>query len=154
MDHGTTECSTSGSTSWQHFLDSESHFTAVEKQCTTPPHIHQAFLRISTASNAGVRKPGYVATKNNTKNNILCSNLNVRGMRERSPPLPKIAHPSLPRLRRSQASTRQSARPESPPGGTACLITVSPVPGKLNPNSTALLIYPLRDWNTCGFRVT
>ena len=80
--------------------------------------------------------------------------LYVRGMRERSPPLPKIAHPSLPRLGRSLAATRQSARPESPPGGSAGLITVSPVPGKLTPNSTALLIYPLSDRNTCGFRVT
>ena len=54
-----------------------------------------------------------------------------RGTRERSPPLPKIAHPSLPRLGRSQASTQRSAMHEPPPGGTACLITVSPVPGKL-----------------------
>ena len=55
----------------------------------------------------------------------------VRGMRERSPPLPKISHPSLPRLGRSQASTWPSAMHKSPPGGTACLITVSPMPGKL-----------------------
>ena len=55
----------------------------------------------------------------------------VRGMRERSPPLPKITHPSFPRLGKSQASTGRSARPQSPPEGTACLITVSPVPGKL-----------------------
>ena len=75
----------------------------------------------------------------------------VRGMRERSPPLPKIAHPSLPRLGRSQASTRQSARPESPPGGTACLITVSPVPGKLTSDSTARLIYLHGECNTYGF---
>jgi len=73
-------------------------------------------------------------------------------MRERSPPLPKIAHPSLPRLGRSQASTRQSARPESPPGGTAFLITVSPVPGKLTYIPTALLMYSQCVRNTCGFR--
>ena len=79
---------------------------------------------------------------------------NVRGMRERSPPpLPKIAHPSLPRLERSQASTRQSAIPESPPGGTTWLITVSPVPGKLTSQFTALLLYPQSVGNTCGFRL-
>ena len=54
-----------------------------------------------------------------------------RGMRERSPPLPKIAHPSFPRLGKSQASTWRSAMHKSPPEGTAFLITVSPVPGKL-----------------------
>ncbi len=54
-----------------------------------------------------------------------------RGMRERSPPLPKIAHPSFPRLGKSQASTWLSAMHKSPPEGTAFLITVSPVPGKL-----------------------
>ena len=59
----------------------------------------------------------------------------VRGTRERSPPLPKIAHPSLPRLGRSQASTWPSAMHKSPPGGTACLITVSPMPGKLTASS-------------------
>ncbi len=52
-------------------------------------------------------------------------------MRERSPPLPKIAHPSFPRLGKSQASTWQSAMHKSPPEGTALVITVSPVPGKL-----------------------
>ena len=60
-----------------------------------------------------------------------------RGMRERSPPLPQIAHPSLPRLGRSQASTWLSAMHKSPPEGTACLITVSPVPGKLTHSTQA-----------------
>ncbi len=55
-------------------------------------------------------------------------------MRERSPPLPKIAHPSFPRLGKSQASTWLSAMHKSPPEGTAFLITVSPVPGKLTIN--------------------
>ena len=53
------------------------------------------------------------------------------GTRERSPPLPKIAHPSLPRLGRSHTSTQLSAMPGPPCGGTAYLITVSSVPGKL-----------------------
>ena len=57
--------------------------------------------------------------------------IKYQGTRERSPPLPKISHPSLPRLGRSQASTWPSAMHKSPPGGTACLITVSPMPGKL-----------------------
>ena len=47
------------------------------------------------------------------------------------PPLPKITHPSFPHLGKSQVSTGRSAMPQSPPEGTACLITVSPVPGKL-----------------------
>ena len=66
----------------------------------------------------------------------------VRGTRERSPPLPKIAHPSLPRLGRSQASTWPSAMHKSPPGGTACLITVSPMPGKLTYSPTLTALYP------------
>ena len=82
---------------------------------------------------------------------IFTLNFELKGMRERSPPLPKIAHLSLPRLGRSQASTRQSAMPETPPGGTAWLITVSSVPGKLTSNSTALLLYPQSVRNTCGF---
>ena len=73
------------------------------------------------------------------KSYFVCFKL-IQGMRERSPPLPKIAHPSLPRLGRSQASTQQSAMPESPPGGTAWLITVSSVPGKLTSQFTALLL--------------
>ena len=75
----------------------------------------------------------------------------VRGMRERSPPLPKIAHPSLPRLGRSQASTQQSAMPESPPGGTAWLITVSPVPGKLTSTPCSVNLYSASERNTYGF---
>ena len=67
--------------------------------------------------------------------------LDVRGTRERSPPLPKIAHPSLPRLGRSQASTWPSAMHKSPPGGTACLITVSPMPGKLTYSGTLPALY-------------
>ena len=63
--------------------------------------------------------------------NYVCLLSILWGTRERSPPLPKIAHPSLPRLGRSQASTWPSAMHKSPPGGTACLITVSPMPGKL-----------------------
>ena len=66
-----------------------------------------------------------------TMHNYYVFNPFLWGTRERSPPLPKIAHPSLPRLGRSQASTSPSAMHKSPPGGTACLITVSPMPGKL-----------------------
>jgi len=49
--------------SWQCFLSSESHFTAVQKKCATPPHVHptsmyviargqfyRAFPRIGTVS--------------------------------------------------------------------------------------------------------
>ena len=57
--------------------------------------------------------------------------LKIRGTRERSPPLPKIVRPSLPRLGRSHASAQQSARHGPPHGGTAYLITVSSTPGKL-----------------------
>ena len=73
-------------------------------------------------------------------------------MRERSPPLPKIAHPSLPRLGRSQASTRLSAMPEPPPEGTAWLITVSSVPGKLKTNIIRGVYIPYRSPDTSGFR--
>ena len=52
-------------------------------------------------------------------------------MRVRSPPLTKIVHPSLPRLGRSHASAQQSAMHGPPHGGTAYLITVSSMPGKL-----------------------
>ena len=69
-------------------------------------------------------------------------NDSVRGMRERSPPLPKITHPSFPRLGKSQASTGRSAMPQSPPEGTACMITVSPVPGKLTWLSRAFAYIP------------
>ena len=55
------------------FLDSESHFTAVQKECTTPPHVqirHTTWLSFTRpspalvlqATNTGVRKPGYEAT--------------------------------------------------------------------------------------------
>ena len=72
-------------------------------------------------------------------------------MRERSPPLPKIAHPSLPRLGRSQASTQRSAMHEPPPGGTACLITVSPVPGKLTSPFDNAVYKPYNAHDTSGF---
>ena len=51
-------------------------------------------------------------------------------MRERSPPLSKITHPSHPVWAIASFNTAK-CNAESPPGGTACLITVSPVPGKL-----------------------
>ena len=77
----------------------------------------------------------------------------VKGTRERSPPLPKIAHPSLPRLGRSQASTWPSAMHKSPPGGTACLITVSSMPGKLTslPQRASFILH--RSCSTCGFHI-
>jgi hypothetical protein len=55
----------------------------------------------------------------------------IRGERERSPPLTKITHPSHPHLGRSQASAQPVSAMEGPhPGGTAFGITVAPVPGK------------------------
>ena len=65
-----------------------------------------------------------------------------KGDRKRSPPLPKIAHPSLPRLGRSQVSTWPSAMHKSPPGGTTCLITVSTMPGKLTYPASLPALYP------------
>ena len=56
--------------------------------------------------------------------------LKGRGMRERSPPLPKITHPSPP-VWGIAGFNKAECNAESPPGGTACLITVSSVPGKL-----------------------
>ena len=52
-------------------------------------------------------------------------------MRERSPPLPKITHPSHP-VWAIAGFNKAKCNAESPPGGTAYLITVSPVPGKLS----------------------
>ena len=52
-----------------------------------------------------------------------------------SPTLTKIVHPNFPRLRKSQDATWLSAMHKSPPEGTAFLITVSPVPGKLTKRS-------------------
>ena len=63
----------------------------------------------------------------------------VRGMRERSPPLPKITHPSHP-VWAIASFNKAKCNAESPPGGTACLITVSSVPGKLSETVTVLLI--------------
>ena len=60
-------------------------------------------------------------------------------MRERSPPLPKIMHPSLPVWEIAGFNTAK-CNAESPPGGTACVITVSPVPGKLTFAATRWLI--------------
>ena len=55
--------------SWQRFLESESRFTAVQKECATPPHVQVrhttqlSFTRPSPtlvlqATNAGARRPG------------------------------------------------------------------------------------------------
>ena len=64
-------------------------------------------------------------------------------MRERSPPLPKIMHPSLPVWEIAGFNTAK-CNAESPPGGTACLITVSPVPGKL-PGERATDLYTVAE---------
>ena len=59
--------------SWRRFLDSESRFTAEQKECATPPHVQArhctwlSFTRPSPAlvlqaTNDGVRRPGYKAT--------------------------------------------------------------------------------------------
>ena len=68
-------------------------------------------------------------------------NRKIRGTRERSPPLPKIAHPSCPRLGQSHASTQLSAMPGPPHEGTALLITVSSVPGKLTRHNNCSELY-------------
>ena len=58
--------------SWRRFFDSESCFTAVQKECATPPHVQVrrttwlSFTRPSPAlvlqaTNAGARRPGYEA---------------------------------------------------------------------------------------------
>ena len=75
------------------------------------------------------------------------------GLRERSPPLSKIVHPSLPRLGRSQASTRRGAMHWPPPEGTTLLIMVSPVPGKLTGSCSlpTYILAPVRF--DCGFRI-
>ena len=72
---------------------------------------------------------------------VFCLSLNMRGMRERSPPLSKIVHPSHP-FWAIAGFNKAKCNAESPPGGTACLITVSPVPGKLASPLTPWLIYP------------
>ena len=61
-------------------------------------------------------------------------------MRERSPPLSKITHPSHPVWAIASFNTAK-CNAESPPGGTACLITVSSVPGKLTSPHSRCLIY-------------
>jgi len=58
--------------SWQWFLSSESNFTAVQKKCATPSHIHPASRYVIACDqfcqtfphkpHAGVRGPGYKAT--------------------------------------------------------------------------------------------
>ena len=62
-------------------------------------------------------------------------------MRERSPPLPKITHPSHP-VWAIAGFNKAKCNAESPPGGTAYLITVSSVPGKLSFTLSSALIYP------------
>ena len=62
-------------------------------------------------------------------------------MRERSPPLTKIMHPSHP-VWAIAGFNKAKCNAESPPGGTACLITVSSVPGKLSFVLGSALIYP------------
>ena len=64
----------------------------------------------------------------------------MRGMRERSPPLSKITHPSHP-VWAIAGFNKAKCNAESPPGGTACLITVSSVPGKLSFAAGAVLMY-------------
>ena len=64
----------------------------------------------------------------------------LRGMRERSPPLPKIVHPSHP-VWAIASFNKAKCNAESPPGGTAYLITVSSVPGKLSRSRSCWLIY-------------
>ena len=61
-------------------------------------------------------------------------------MRERSPPLTKITHPSPP-VWGIAGFNKAECNAESPSGGTACLITVSSVPGKLTAAATGLLLY-------------
>ena len=61
------------------FMGSESHFTAVQKECATPPHVHPTSRCMSLhvisftmpssalvlqAANAGARRPGYQARSN------------------------------------------------------------------------------------------
>ena len=69
------------------------------------------------------------------------------GMRERSPPLPNISHPSHP-VWAIAGFNKAKCNAESPPGGTACLITVSPVPGKLASTAAHWFILGL---SACGF---
>ncbi len=79
-----------------------------------------------------------------------CSSLTCGGCANAVPPYQKF-RTRVSTFGRSQASTEQSAMPRSPPGGTACLITVSPVPGKLHRSrSTALLCFAI-DRYTYGF---
>ena len=56
--------------SWQYFFGSESHFSAEQKECATPPHVHQviiahdqfyqAFPRVNTASDKHWGKKAWV----------------------------------------------------------------------------------------------
>ena len=54
----------------------------------------------------------------------------IRGERERSPPLPQIMQSRFPHLGNSQRSDSRSAMAEPRPGWTTFLIMVSPLPGK------------------------
>ena len=76
--------------SWWRFLDSESRFTAVQKECATPPHVqvrHTTWLSftrpslalILQATNAGARRPGYEAI---TYTHLLKSRWWARGWRK------------------------------------------------------------------------
>ena len=75
----------------------------------------------------------------------------LRGMRERSPPLTKIMHPSHP-VWAIASFNKAKCNAESPPGGTACLITVSPVPGKLTATLYCPAYIPNLTTNSCGLR--
>ena len=74
------------------------------------------------------------------------------GMRERSPPLPKISHPSHP-VWAIAGFNKAKCNAESPPGGTACLITVSPVPGKLAPTAAHWFIFGFSALTLVVFKV-
>jgi len=48
--------------SLRHFLGSESHFTAIQKECATPPRIHPTskyIICVGSVYQTGVRRPGY-----------------------------------------------------------------------------------------------
>ena len=70
-------------------------------------------------------------------------------MRERSPPLTKIMHPSRP-VWAIASFNAAKCNAGSPPGGTACLITVSPVPGKLSETPQGSLMYGAQWLDSCG----
>ena len=85
----------------------------------------------SARKNTCLRKSKqYLMAHAHTHTHVSFLEFHVRGMRERSPPLSKIVHPSHP-VWAIAGFNKAKCNAESPPGGTACLITVSPVPGKL-----------------------